>query len=255
MATGDFLIKALSEISEQDYINYRQYLDDGDLYIIIHPAYSIFFHDEEPLYVSRNMVDSFIDETTYTKTSRFIREQERSLRDLLEITSTRKRLILLVLPGNYKDYNGYIFKGKPDLFARYINSVTNSSESVIYLYSEKPNRGRLSETSKSSVIKFFRSVNPERIIIGGGYLGRCNEDFYKDFSGSNFREKMIIAGEISAFSSDDMNRFDIDDFLKDGKLNIHLLKEVVSTKGVKGLSFKEILKNYRDYRNNRGKKG
>lgn len=255
LATRNFLIKDLSEISQQDYPKYRQYLDEGDLYVIVHPAYSFFFHDEEPPYASGNPVDTFLNEPTYTKISRFTREQERSLRDLIEITSTRKRLILLVLPGAYKDYDGYIYKGNTDMFARYVNSITNSSESVLYLYSEKPNRGRLSEGSKKMLIEFFESVNPERIIIGGGYLGRCIEDFYRDFSSSAFGEKMLIAGEISAFSKEDMNRFDIDDFLKDGKLNIEALKEVVSSKGLKGISFKEILKNYLNYRNNRGHKG
>jgi hypothetical protein len=63
---------------------------------------------------------------------------------------------------------------------------------------------------------------------------------------------MMVAGEISAFSIDDMNRLNVGDFLKDGKLNIEVLKEVVSSKGLKGISFKEILQNYQNYRNNRG---
>lgn len=249
-ATRDFMIKELLAVSHQDYLKYRQYLDDGDLYVIVHPAYSIFFHDLEPLYASRNPVDSFLNETTYTKNSRFIREQERSLRDLVEITSTRKRLILFVLPGNYREYDGYIYKYGPDMFARYINSITNESESVLYLYSEKPNRGRLSDRSKNHLIEFFDAVNPKRIIIGGGYIGRCLEDFYKDISSSAFGEKIMIAGEISAFSQDDLNRIDVDDFMNQGKLNIEALKEVVTLRGVKGISFKQILKNYKNYKNN-----
>jgi len=255
LATRDFLIKQLSEISPDDYPNYRQYLDDGDLYVIVHPAYSVFFHDLQQPYEPGNPVDLLLKEKTFTKTSRFIREQERSLRDFIEITSTRRRLILLVLPSEYRNYDGYIYKGKTDMFARYVNSVTNSSESVLYLYSEKPNRGRLSEWSKKQLIEFFESVNPERIIIGGGYLGRCIEDFYKDISSSTYGEKMMVAGEISAFSREDMNRLEIDDFLKDGKLNIEALKEVISSKGLRGVTFKEILRNYRNYRNNRGNRG
>jgi hypothetical protein len=251
MAAGRFMIKQLPDINPEEYSNYRKYLDDGDLYVIVHPAYSVFFHDLQP-YLPGNPVDSFVSETTYTDASRFSREQERSLRDFIEITSTRKRLILLVLPGNYQEYGGYYYRDKTDLYARYVNSVTNNSESVLYLYSEKPNRGKLSAKSKEQLTNFFESVNPERIIIGGGYLGRCISDFYKNISSSGFGEKMMVAGEISAFSRDDMNRLNVGDFLNDGKLNIEVLKEVVSSAGLKGISFKEILKNYNNYRNNRG---
>ncbi len=203
LATKGFLIKELSEVHETDYQEYRQYLDDGGLYVIVHPAYSFFFHDERPYYAAGNTVDSFLNETTYTKSSRFLREQERSLRDFLEITSTRKRLIVLVLPGGYQDYHGYIYKDGTDMFALYVNSVTNNSESVLYLYSERPDRGRLSKESKKRLLEFFRSVRPEKIILGGGYLGRCIQDFYRDFSSSAYGEKMAIAGEISSFSRDD----------------------------------------------------
>lgn len=254
MATRDFLLKHLFEVDPGDYPNYRQYLDNGDMYVIVHPAYSIFFHDQQPL-VPSDPVDSFVNESTFTSAARFTREQERSLRDFTEITSTRKRLIVLVLPGDYRDWQGYIYKDKTDMFARYVNSITNNSESVLYLYSEKPNRGRLSEKSKERLIAFIESVNPERIIIGGGYLGRCIEDFYKNISSTAFGEKMMVSGEISAFSREDMKRLHIDDFLKDGKLNIEVLKEVVSSRGLKGITFKEILKNYRNYRNNRENRG
>lgn len=251
MAAADFMIKNLSEVNPEEYPNYRHYLDDGDLYVIVHPAYSVFFHDLQP-YIPDDPVNSFVNETTYTDASRFLREQERSLRDFIEITSTRKRLIVLVLPGDYREWDGYYYKGQADLFARYVNSVTNSSESVLYIYSEKPNRGRLSKNSKEQLLDFFESVNPERIILGGGYLGRCIQDFYKNISSSSFGEKMMVAGEISAFSRDDMNRLNVGDFLKDGKLNIEVLKEVVSSAGLKGISFKDILQNYHNYRNNRG---
>jgi hypothetical protein len=199
MASADFMIKQLTKIKPEEYSTYKQYLDDGDLYVIVHPAYSIFFHDLQPYYLG-SPVESVLNESTYSNAATLTREQERSLRDFIEITSTRKRLIVLVLPGDYLDYGGYYYKGKTDLFARYVNSVTNSSESVLYLYSEKPNRGRLSIKSKERLIEFFEAVNPERIIIGGGYLGRCIQDFYKNISPSRFGKKMMVAGEINGYN-------------------------------------------------------
>lgn len=248
MASQRFLLRELTTVWVDAYEKYRKYLDGGALYVIVHPAYSVFFNNDDPYSDSKGTVESFLNETAYTKSSRLIMEQERSLRDFLEITSTRNRLIVLVLPNNGQ-------QKRADMFALYVNSVTNGSDSVLYLYSEEPNRGQLSEGSKQQLIEFFRAVDPGRIIIGGGYLGRCIEDFYRDFSSSPFGERMLISGEISAFRRDDLKALDIDDFLQDGKLNIAALREVVSLKSAAGITFKEILKNYQNYKNNKGQRG
>lgn len=255
MASQGFLLSDLSTLRVDAYENYRKYLDNGDLYVIVHPAYSVFFNNDDLYSDSIGTVDSFLNETAYTKSSRLIMEQERSLRDFLEITSTRNRLIVLVLPNNGQQSRGSISGEGRDKFALYVNSVTNGSDSVLYLYSEKPNGGKLSEGSKQQLVEFFMAVDPERIIIGGGYLGRCVEDFYRDFSSSTFGERMLISGEISSFNIDDLKDLDIDDFLKDGKLNIAALREVVSSKSAAGITFKEILKNYQNYKNNKGQRG
>jgi hypothetical protein len=250
MASQGFLLRDLSTVRVDAYENYRKYLDSGALYVIVHPAYSVFFNNDDPYSDSKDTVESFLNETAYTKSSRLIIEQERALRDFLEITSTRNRLIVLVLPDNSQEDR----VGR-DMFTLYVNSVTNGSDSVLYLYSEEPNRGQLSKGSRQQLIEFFRVVDPERIIIGGGYLGRCIEDFYRDFSSSPFGERMLISGEISAFKRDDLKDLDIDDFLKYGKLNIAALREVVSSKSASGITFKEILKNYKNYKNNKGQRG
>jgi hypothetical protein len=252
-ATRDFMLKNLDELSESDYPGYRKYLDDGILYIIVHPAYSVFFGDQEPYLFTENPVDTFLRETAFTKEKRFLQEQERSLRDFMEITSTRQHLILVVLPGDYKNYPGYVYRNLSNAYARYINSVTNSSESVIYLYSEKPNKGDLPEQSEKHLLKFIESVNPETILIGGSYLGRCVEDFYKEISASIGEKKIAIAAEITAISRDDLQNHNIDigDLLKDGKLNIAMLKEVITSKSMKGSSLKDFLRNYKNYRTNK----
>lgn len=248
------MIRELDELAGSDYYKYGRYLDDGTLYIIVHPAYYVFFHDHEISYSTENPVDAFLNERAFTKSTRFLQEQERSLRDFLEITSTRKRLILLVLPGGYKDYGGYVYRGMTDGFARYINSVTNGSDSVLYLYSEKPNKGSLSQTTRQRLEGFIRAIAPKTILIGGGYLGRCMEDFYKDLTSFTSRDKVMFAGEISAFSPEDLKAMDIDDFLRDGMLNVPALKEVVSEK-MKGNSLREVLRNYKNHGNNKGGKG
>ncbi len=248
LAEQDFMLKRLDSLPESDYPNYRKYLDDGILYVIVHPAYSVFFSEGESAPTTQAPMDAFLNRTAFTEQHRFLQEQERSMRDFLEITSTRKRLIVLILPGDYRDFDGYYYRDSVDEYARFINSVTNSSESVLYLYSKKANIGHLSEDSKERLLKFIESVNPASIVIGGGYLGRCVADLYSDLSPSVDEKKLSVAAEITAISSEDLRNFPASDFLQDGKLNIAALKEVISSRDMKGSSLKDFAKNYRNYK-------
>ena len=248
LAEQDFMLKKLDDLPESGYSAYKKYLDDGTLYIIVHPAYSVFFSGAESPLTSQLPIDAFLNETSFTERHRFVQEQERSMRDFLEITSTRKRLIILVIPADYRDFIGYVYKDSADEYARYINSVTNNSESVIYLYSKKPNNGHLSEDTKKRLLKFIEAVNPSSIVIGGGYLGRCVADFYSDLAPLVGREKLSVAAEITAISSEDLRNFSVSDFLKDGKLNITALREVINSKDMKGSSLKDFMRSYNNFR-------
>jgi hypothetical protein len=255
LATRGFFIKNLLDLPESQYPEYRRYLDDGTLYIVVHPAYYVFFEDHGLNRSAENPVETFLKEPAFTRDAQFLREQERALRDFLEITSMRKRLIVLILPGNYRDFSGFAYRNSSDEYARYINSVTNSSESVLYLYSNKPFNGRLSYESRESLLHFIEAVNPKAIRIGGGYLGRCIEDFYKDLTSSVSEDKVAIAGEISAFSPEELKGLDLNEFLEGGRLNISAMKQIVSSKNIKGIPFKEFLRNYKNYKNASGQKG
>ncbi len=247
-ATQGLMLRNLDDLSESDYPAYRKYLDDGIFYIIVHPAYSVFFNDGEPYRSDDNPVDAFLSERMFSKYRKFVQEQERSLRDFLEITSTRKRLVLLVLPGDYGDYSGFVYTGMADEYARYINSVTNGSESVLYLFSEKPFRGYLQDRSRQRLVRFIETVRPKNILLGGGYLGRCVEDFYRQLTASIGPEDVSVVAEITSIGSEDLKKISIEDFLKEDKLNIAMLKEVIQSVNMKGASLKNFLRNYRNYR-------
>ncbi|HWR58209.1 MAG TPA: hypothetical protein VN328_04900, partial [Thermodesulfovibrionales bacterium] len=133
----------------------------------------------------------------------------------------------------------------------YINSVTNESESVLYLYSKKPNNGHLTDESREQLLKFIEEVKPETILIGGGYLGRCVRDFYGDLTASIGREKVSIAAEITAISSEDAKNFVVADFLVDGKLNIPMLKEIINSEDMKGSSLKDFMRSYKNFKTKR----
>lgn len=251
-ATKDFMIRSLEDMSEAEYANYRAYLDEGAMYVIVHPAYYVFFQGRDPFYAGTNAVDAFIGERAYSTTARFLQEQERATRDFLEVTSTRKRLVVLVLPGNYRDYEGFVYRELPDEFARYINGVTNGSDSVLYVFSEKPNKGSLPAKTKERLTKFINAVQPTTILVGGGYVGRCESDFYKQLSGSTTSGEVMIAGELSVLSPEDVRRLDLANYLRDGKLDVAVMQQAVIAKKKNGEDGRKgILWNYRNYLNNR----
>lgn len=252
-ASQRILVKSLEDINKNDYKRFRDYLDDGVMYIIVHPAYYFFFHEDPALSSDSKEINTFIERDAFTRTDLFLREQEKALRDFLEITSTRNRLLLLVLPGNYREYAGYKYRYGEDEFAKYINEVSNDSIATLYLYSEKPNRGMLSRESKDLLLRFIRAVNPDRIILGGGYLGRCLEDFYRQLSPLMKDGQVEIEPWISALSPEDLKYFDLDDLIKDGRLDMSLLKDLHKNySSARNNSFRDLIKNYR---NNKGRQG
>ena len=250
LASQGIMPRSLEDIPEREFKKFRDYLDDGVMYIIVHPAYYFFFHGEQS--ADTNGIDAYLEKNTFTRTGFFLREQERSLRDFLEITSTRDRLILIILPGNYREYSGYKYKYGDDEYARYINEVTNNSVATVYLYSEKPNRGMLSQESKNTLLRLIEAVNPDKIILGGGYLGRCLEDFYRQLSPHMKDGQVEIEPWISALSPEDLRYFDLDDLIKKGRLNMDLVKELQRHYSNSKDYFRDLIRNYR---NNKGKQG
>lgn len=251
IASQRLIPRYLEDIPESEFKRFRDYLDDGVMYIIVHPAYYFFFHDDYS--TETKEIENYLEKNTLTKTGLFLREQERSLRDFLEITSTRNRLILIVLPGNYREYSGYRYRYGDDEFARYINEVTNNSEASIYLYSEKPNRGMLSRESMKTLTKFIEAVKPDKIVLGGGYLGRCLEDFFRQLAPDLKDGQVEIEPWISALSPEDLRYFDLDDLVKEGRLNMNPIKELQRNySNARDRSFRELIRNYR---NNKGRQG
>lgn len=224
-----FLIRNLKDVHEEDFDRYAKYLENRSVYIIVHPAYYVFFQDEKDPSgnsqdLTSNAVDRFIIETDYSAKTRLIRAQEKMLRDFLEFKSTEQKLVILVLPRDYESYDAYKFKDGKDEYMRYLNEVTNGADSVLYLYSKKPNRGLLAEKDRKRLVRFLYKIKAQSILLGGGYIGRCLEDFYKDIEQYFGEDKLFVVPEIVAISPSDITNNIASDLLKaDGTVNLNRL--------------------------------
>jgi hypothetical protein len=223
-------IKNLDDIDEEDYPKYREYLDGRSLYIIVHPAYYTFFQGGggQNKDVSMNAVERFLREPSYSSRMQLIKLQEKMLRDFIEYMSTDKKLVILVLPKDYSSFKAYQYRDGKDEYMRYINEVTNASDSVIYLYSDHPYKGDLSEGDRKKIVKFLYAVRPDSVLIGGGYIGRCLEEFYANMQQSYGLNKFYIVPEITAISPNDLTDGMASAMINsDGIINIDKLTQVI----------------------------
>ncbi len=211
-AYRQFLIKELTDLEERDYASYSSYLDHGAVYIVIHPAYYAFFDAESSSFlepfpggVQPNALQQFLQSQVYSDKGRLMQAQERTLRDFLEYTSTAKKLMLLVLPGDYAQASSYRYGDGRDEYMRYINEVTNESGSVLYLFSKRTSTGSLRPADKKRLLKFLAAVGPSRVLIGGGYLGRCVGEFWKDIGDGFLQDNLYLVPEITAWSPADVS--------------------------------------------------
>jgi len=227
-AYGGLLVRKLTNLPEREYRDYRKYLDDGAVYIIVHPAFFPFFHypGELPLVEGdsslpkHNVVERLLSVEPRDEEFALLQAQERRMRDFLEFMSERKKLVIVVVPRNYNQYKGYRYKNGRDEYTRYLNEVTNFSESVLFAESRSPNRGYLTDEDGIRLMEFLLSVKAKTIYIGGGYVGRCLEDFYVLLTQRFGPDDIYLVPELSDISPSELNSKTIKGLLTpDGDIN------------------------------------
>lgn len=207
-------IRRLQDVSYSDYESYAKYTDNGAVYIIVHPAYYAFFHSKKPL-IERtpenrplSIVDLFLGNVYDTSVIRYMQEQTRNEKNFIEYLSMKGNLVILVLPRNYLQHPSYSYgseSSEHDEFARYINEISNGAESVLYMESNSPTGGKLLPQDQVMLFSFLSRVGAEKILIGGGYVGRCQGEFYNYVTTYATMGNYLIVPEISVFSPEDIS--------------------------------------------------
>lgn len=209
---GKLKVLSLDDIPEEKYRDYRYYAYNGSAYVIVHPAYYLFFHDnnEKKRVVerkegdfSKNIVDIFIEDYPAgdSKMLKQMKASARRERDFIRKNSSYGRLVILVLPPNYLSHPEYPYR-RVDEFARYLNEVTGESASVIYIESASYKRGHLSYDVLTRLNKFLNAAEVNTLLLGGGYKNLCLEDFYNDMTRIQDIESVELLPDISTESPD-----------------------------------------------------
>lgn len=203
------MVRRLNDIPRGDFSAYRQYLVNQEVYIIVHPGYFAFFENENP-YPPRETTGLYPAENLMERIGRYAAsehqnllimvEEERLLREFLEFMAADKRLVILILPGDFRRNVSAKTPGGPDEYVRYINDLTNGSESIIYMETEKQSSGYLTRQDLESLSTFLAHTGAKRVMFGGGYVGKCLDNFFSQFAGIFRQGNVYLVPEISAVS-------------------------------------------------------
>lgn len=212
---GKLDILSIDEIPEEKYVDYKKYAQNGGAYVLVHPSYSIFFHNYGKKKViverqrgefSKNIVDIFIDDYPVGKSRilRRMKESERRERDFIKKVSAKGKLLILVLPPDYLHHTEYPYR-KLDEFARYLNEVTGGAPSVVYVESESYKRGYMTFQTLPRLNRFLQATEVKSLSLGGGYVDLCLRDFEEEARNLKDVEKVEVIKDICADSPDYMN--------------------------------------------------
>jgi hypothetical protein len=160
----------------------------SDVFIIVHPGYSFFFSTGKGKRFSGARFRMM--ELQFENEARFIAEQAR-----------RGNIVVLIVPGNFtKD------SSSPLSYTAYLNAA--AGRSVFYLPSETSNNGTIATEDMVDLYRFLQNLNASKVLIGGGYIGRCQKEFHKQFTIYYDRKQTYVVREISAVSPEDVSEHD-----------------------------------------------
>lgn len=223
-----------------------------DAYIIVHPSYYLFFQ-KKPYFIepsdTKNITQSFVEmdfppENTMLNLMKFYESREIAF---LASARSDKRLVILVIPGKYELSRSYLYKkddeNNADEYARYINEATTGADTVLFLESENTNSGKVARQDMEILIQYLKQKSVQNIFIGGGYVGRCQEEFYRALSKEWGEDSIALMPELSAFSPSDITDATAKMLLMpDLKLNVTAANYFIRNGGIKKLSIKPNLK-------------
>jgi len=222
-------LRNLREIPQQDLAGYRRYVADGSIFIIVHPGYFPFFDTWDiarPTFdyatgmprenlVDRTTADLPASDTVY----RTAREQERIVRDLVAYLAAERRLVVLILPRDYRDHVTYGAAPGYDEYARYLNEISGEAENVVFLESAAYDQGTLRPGDLDVLIRFFKASGVRSVNLGGGFIGKCLDGFYKTLREIMLPGYLFYVPEVTQFSPKDLKRDGTSLLTDDGRIS------------------------------------
>lgn len=164
-----------------------EYQGPPEAYIIVHPAYSHFFRD-------------LVKDSTHAAKFRLEKKQFESEAIMMGRHAASGRVMVLVIPGDYSEDSK-----APQSYVSYLNTVTSGGRSIYYVLSEASSTGTLPTEDMVNLYMFLSALRVQKVMIGGGFIGRCQREFYKQLTTYLDRRFTYIVPELSTISPDDLS--------------------------------------------------
>ena len=158
-----------------------------DVSILVHPAYSVF-------------IDGVTEKSYSDATFNLLRHQFENESGFIEEQARAGEIVILIIPAGSASGTTSGLS-----YTSYLNRVSSSGNSVFYLFSRSASSGSLARQDMLALYHFLRSVNPRRVLIGGGYIGRCQEEFFHQFVTYFDGMPIFFVPEISTISPKDLS--------------------------------------------------
>ena len=246
-------IAKLNTLSPERYEGYRKFVDQGSVYIFVHPSYSLFFHTKkprslrEPSDLHGSIVDSFLESSPDSAVTLLEQEQLKIEKNFIEYLTTEEKLVILVLPRDYRLAMNYGHTEGRDEYARYLNGIANGSSAILYLESESSSSGKLLAADLIPLLSFLGAVGTKTALIGGGYVGRCQKEFYQYVTGFAAADRYYIVPELSTFSPEDLSEEAASGFIENSRLNLQACTAFVRLRMQGDIRIRHLSPHYRDF--------
>jgi hypothetical protein len=160
----------------------------SEVYVIVHPAYAIFFQTPGK--------DNF-SEAKY----RLMKKQFETEREFIAARAAASATTILVLPGKSSDG---VFSVTYPSYREYLNETAGAGHSVSFIYSETSSSGAIPQKEMLSLYYFIRALRPERVMVAGGYIGRCQKEFVSELTNYIEKSQVLLVPQLSTISPDDI---------------------------------------------------
>ena len=162
----------------------------SELYIVVHPAYGVFFQD---------LAKERFPEDNY----RLLMKQFQTELEFISKRAASGATLILVLPGENADG---VFSPTYPSYRTYLNMAAGAGRSVYFIYSDTQSSGAIFQDDMIRLYYFIRALRPAKITVAGGYIGRCQREFYNSLTTYIDKSLVFISPQLSTISPDDITK-------------------------------------------------
>ncbi|HWR73444.1 MAG TPA: hypothetical protein VN604_09750, partial [Nitrospirota bacterium] len=90
-------------------------------------------------------------------------------------------------------------------YTAYLNTAAPVGASVFYVPSMTSSSGNIPGDDLVVLYQFLQAVKARKVLLGGGYIGRCQREFHSQFTTFYDQALTYIIREVSAISPEDVS--------------------------------------------------